>query len=65
MEEETIEQRLMRIELTLGSFIGNLRKQNEYLETILHAIHKGDDNKTVDSIRKYLGSGFRNYRNIY
>ena len=62
---EDINKRLSRIEEYISMVFTDLRKQDEYLETILHAIHKGNDQKTVDSIRKYLGSDFRNNRNMY
>lgn len=65
MEEDKLEARLQTIEMLLSCIVGDFRKQDEYLETILHAIHKGNDQKTVDAIRKYLGSGFRNNRGMY
>jgi hypothetical protein len=65
MEEDKSEARLQTIEMLLSCIVGDLRKQDEYLETILHAIHKGNDQKTVDSIRKYLCSDFRNNRGMY
>lgn len=64
MEEDKLEKRYEIIEVLLGMIIDHQRKNEEYLLTILHAVCESNDQKTSDSIRKYLKSEFRNNRNI-
>jgi alpha-D-ribose 1-methylphosphonate 5-triphosphate diphosphatase PhnM len=60
MDSDSLEKRLGRIEQMIAMVYDNHRKQDEYLETILHAVCESNDEKTEKAIRKYLNSEFGN-----
>ncbi len=55
------QQQLMMI---LDLILSSQRKIEEYMQTILHAVCKSDDEKTIKAIKTYLSSDFRNDRSI-
>lgn len=61
MEENEFQQTVM---ISLNSIHLALRSLEERIDCIQHTICKNDCQKTVQAIRKYLKSDFRNDRGI-
>ncbi len=59
-KEKTIEQSLYETQIMLDHLCSNMRRLEEKIETILYTVCKSDDEKTRESISKYLISNFRN-----
>lgn len=59
-KEKTIEQSLYENQIMLGHLCSDMRRLEEKIETILFTVCKSDDDKTRESINKYLASNFRN-----
>ena len=59
-EEKTIEQSLYENQILLGHLCSDMRRLEEKIETILFTVSESDDDKTKESIKKYLVSNFRN-----